>query len=420
VSRRLVIVGAGVVGLCAAYYARRAGFEVAVVERGGPEMLGASFGNAGMIVPSHVIPLAAPGMVGMALRWMWDDESPFYLRPRLDLDLMRWGVQFMRAANWRRVEAAAPLLRDLHLASRERYLELERELGGFGLATRGLLMLCATDEGLAEEGKAAEFARGLDVPADVISASAARELEPGIEMTIAGAVHYPLDAHLDPGALLAALRRCLKDQGVAIHWNSEVTGFEERGRELVAVKTGHADLPADEVVLAAGVWTGKLARGLGLRLPLQAGKGYSLTVPRPRQIPRMCMLLHEARMAVTPMGDALRFGGTMEIAGIDEGVSASRVRGIVKSVPRYFPAFEADDFEGIKPWAGIRPCSPDGLPFLGRSRRYDNLTVATGHAMMGVSLGPITGELVTDLLLGRRTAIDLGPLAPGRFCQEAR
>jgi D-amino-acid dehydrogenase len=419
-AKRVIVIGAGVVGLCVAYYARRAGLEVEVVERHGPEALGTSFGNAGMIVPSHIVPLAAPGMIGLGLRWMWNDESPFYVRPRPSLDLLAWGLRFMLAANGRHVKAAAPLLRDLHLASRERYLELSQELGGFGLETLGLLILCTTPEGLAEEGATARFAAERGIPAEVLSAAEARHCEPGIDMSIVGAVRYPLDAHLDPGALLVALRRRLGEDGVAIRWGTEVTGFEAHDRELVAVVTDGGRLPADEVVLAAGVWSGRVARQLGLRLPMQAGKGYSLTVPRPRQQPRMPMLLHEARMAVTPIGDSLRFGGTMELTGIDEGISPSRIRGIVRSVPEYFPAFEPADFEGVRPWVGLRPCSPDGLPFLGRSRRHDNLTVATGHAMMGLSLAPITGVITTDLLLRRRPAVDVTALAPDRFNGAAK
>ena len=148
------------------------------------------------------------------------------------------------------------------------------------------------------------------------------------------------------------------------------------------------DIDADEVVLCAGVWSAGLARQLGLRLPMQAGKGYSLTLKNPRQLPTICSIFTEARVAVTPMDGALRVGGTMEMAGINESVNPRRVHGIVRSVPAYYPEFREDDFAGIEPWHGLRPCSPDGLPYLGRTSRWDNLICATGHAMMGLSLGP--------------------------------
>jgi D-amino-acid dehydrogenase len=171
----------------------------------------------------------------------------------------------------------------------------------------------------------------------------------------------------------------------------------------------------DEFVLCGGSWSPGLAQGLHLSLPMQAGKGYSLTLAQPRSLPRICAILTEARVAVTPMGGALRFGGTMEIAGLDESINPVRVRGIVHSVPAYYPDFSEGDFANIQPWVGLRPCPPDGLPYLGRTARYDNLVIATGHAMMGLSLGPVTGQVVADLLCGERPAMDLRLLSPDRF-----
>jgi D-amino-acid dehydrogenase len=168
-------------------------------------------------------------------------------------------------------------------------------------------------------------------------------------------------------------------------------------------------------VLSAGSWSPQLARALGIKLPMQAGKGYSLTLPRPRQSPQFCAILTEARVAVTPMDGALRFAGTMEIAGLNEDITPARVRGIIDAVPRYYPDLERADFEGIQPWRGLRPCSPDGLPYLGRTARYSNLVVATGHAMMGITLGPITGSLAADILSGEKPGLDLALLSPDRY-----
>jgi len=172
---------------------------------------------------------------------------------------------------------------------------------------------------------------------------------------------------------------------------------------------------ADEFVLCGGSWTQALARQLRIRLPMQAGKGYSLTLPQPRQLPAICSIFHEARVAVTPMGGALRFGGTMEIDGMSEEINPVRVRGIINAVPKYFPDFTAKDFEGVQPWRGLRPCSPDGLPYVGRAARYSNLSIATGHAMMGLSLGPITGKLVAEIVSGEKPGIDIGMLSPDRY-----
>jgi D-amino-acid dehydrogenase len=414
VGREVLIVGGGIVGLCTAHYAAERGLRVTVVDRSGPADEGCSFGNAGMIVPSHMVPLAAPGMVALGLRYMLSPESPFYVRPRASADLLRWGALFWRSANARHVARAAPLLRDLHLASRACFEELARD-GDFGLVQRGLLMLCKTAHGLDEEARAADHARALGVPARVLTPAEAQALEPDLRLAVAGAVHYPLDCHLTPGRLMASLRESLVRASVRTIPNVTVTGWRVRNGGVEAVTTTAGDLTADEYVLAAGVWSSPVARDLGLQLPMQAGKGYSLTLPRPRRSPSLCAILSEARVAVTPMGDALRFGGTMELTGIDTTVDPARVRGIVKAVPRYFPDFEERDFDGLPAWCGLRPCSPDGLPYVGRTRRLRNLSVATGHSMMGVSLGPITGRLLADVLAGEAPSIDIAALGPDRF-----
>lgn len=414
VARDVLIVGGGVVGLFTARYAAERGLSVTVVERGGPADEGCSFGNAGMIVPSHVVPLAAPGMVSLGLRYLLSPESPFYVRPRASLDLLRWGARFWRAANARHVERSAPVLRDLHIASRACFEELAGTID-FGLVTRGLLMLCKTTHGLEEEARAADHARSLGVPATVLSAAEAQALEPGVRLDVAGAIHYPLDAHLTPGRLMASLRESLERSSVRMVWNASVTGWKTREGRVEAAVTTRGDLTADEYVLAAGVWSTPVARDLGLSLPMQAGKGYSLTLPAPRRLPHLCALLHEARVAVTPMGRALRVGGTMELTGIDTAVNPARVRGIVKAVPRYLPDFEVGDFDGLPAWVGLRPCSPDGLPYLGRTGRFRNLSVATGHSMMGVSLAPISGRLMAETLAGAPPSIDIEALSPDRY-----
>jgi len=412
----IVICGSGIIGLCAAYYLRLRGHEVTIVERGPEDRDGCSFGNAGMIVPSHFIPLAAPGMTALALKWMFDSKSPFYVRPRLSASLISWGVRFMRAANQAHVERSAPLIRDLSLASRALFEELAA-LGDddFGLTKRGLLMLCRSDDTLHEEAKIITRARELGVPAELVTPARAAELDPGVRMAIAGAVYFPLDCHLTPHRFMAKLQRLTSAAGVNFRWSTEITGWRAQGNRLVAALTAAGEIVADEFVLAGGSWSPATVRGLGLTLPMQAGKGYSLTLPRPRQLPHLCSIFTEARVAVTPMDGALRVGGTMELSGLDESIQANRVAGIVESVPRYFPDFKIEDFREPPVWRGLRPCAPDGLPYVGRFGRYPNLCAATGHAMMGLSLGPITGRLVAQLLSGEQPTINLAALSPDRF-----
>jgi D-amino-acid dehydrogenase len=414
--KSILILGGGVIGLCTAYYCAQRGYKVTILERGGADHDGCSFGNAGMIVPSHFIPLAAPGMVALGLKWMWNPESPFYIKPRLDWDLLSWGWKFYRAATPAHSATSAPLLRDLHLASRACFEELSAILpADFGLTKKGLLMLCKTQHALDEEAKTAEKARSLGLPAEVLDARQAAALEPHVRMTIAGAVYFPKDCHLDPSAFMAALQQALAQTGVQFVWETEAEGWRTQGSQIEAVRTSKGEFTAEEYVLAGGSWSSDVAGDLDLNLPLQAGKGYSLTLPHPHHLPQICAILTEARIAVTPMHGALRFGGTMEIAGLNEDINLRRVQGIIKAVPQYYPDFTPIDFVGIESWRGLRPCTPDGLPYLGRTARYRNLTIATGHAMMGLSLGPISGKLAAEMLAGEKPEIDLKGLDPDRY-----
>ncbi len=415
-AKQILVIGAGVVGLCVAYYAARKGHRVIVLERNPEERDGCSFGNAGLVVPSHFVPLAAPGMVALGLKWMWNPESPFYIRPRLSWGLLSWGAKFWRAASPEHVRRSAPLLRDLNLASRACFEEIAELAGNdFGLVKRGLLMLCRTPRALEEEGRLAEQAQRLGVPAEVLDAKQAAALEPNVRMTIAGAVYFPKDCHLSPARFMATLKRQLDQLGATFSWNTELTGWDLQGDRIAAAHTTRGDFTADEYVLCGGSWSASIARGLRLKLPMQAGKGYSLTLARPRQLPQLCAIFVEARLAATPLGQTLRFGGTMEIAGMSDEINPARVRGIIKSVPRYYPDFTPEDFAQIQPWRGLRPCSPDGLPYVGRAAGYTNLALATGHAMMGLSLGPITGKLIAELLSGEAPSIRIDALSPDRY-----
>ena len=423
-GRHVLVVGAGVVGLNAALELRRRGYEVTVVERDPAGHAAASHGNAGIVVPSHFVPLAAPGVVGQALRWMLDPTSPFYVRPRASLDLVRWGWRFVRSANAAHVRRAAPLLLALNLASRRRYEALVAELGvDVGFTPRGLLMLCHTERGLEEEARTAATAREMGLDARVLTTAALRALEPDAELDVVGAVHVAEDAHLDPGALMRALRARLERAGARFEDGAEVVGVRDRGGAVEAeVRRGAGPDPgarvttevADALILAAGSWSAALGRQLGLRLLLQPGKGYSLTIERPTQFLRTAAILVEARASATLVGGRYRIGGTMEIAGFDPRLNPARIEGIKRSAQRYFPRLSRAELDDATPWMGFRPVSPDGLPYLGRAPRHPRVVVATGHAMMGFSLGPVSGQLVAELVAGERTSVDIGPLDPGR------
>lgn len=416
-SRRIVVIGAGVIGLCTAYYCARRGFDVTVVERGEAARDGASYGNAGMIVPSHFTPLAAPGMVALGLKWMWNPASPFYIKPRLDAGLIDWAFKFWRAANPGHVRRAAPLIAKLSLDSRACFEELSA-LAGFGIGFKkdGLVMLCQTRHALDEEAQTAAKARTLGLRAEVLDAKQTALLNPGATTAVAGSVFFPLDCHVNPARFLASLQRELERIGVKFRWATEAVDLRiEKRRLRTLVLAGGEEIEADEFVLCGGTWSPDLVAKLGLRLPMQAGKGYSLTLQNPRRQLIVPSILTEARVAVTPMGDTLRVGGTMEVAGRDTGINPIRVRGIIDSFCRYFPDYSPADFDAVTPWSGLRPCSPDGMPYIGRTAKFDNLSIAAGHAMMGLSLGPITGKMMADTLAGETPANASPLLSPDRY-----
>ena len=411
----ILIVGGGVIGLCCGWYLSQAGRTVTILDRDPLRSESCSDKNAGMVVPSHFIPLAAPGVISQGLKWMLNPKSPFYLRPRFDPALWSWCWKFFRHANAQHVNDTKQLLADFSLESRRLFLELADELK-FDLATRGLMMLCRTEAGLEDEAKVAAMAKEVGVEAEVCDAARVRELDPNVQMDVAGAVWFAQDCHLDPLDFLNALRDGIRAKGGRFI-DDECTGFERQGNHLTGIHTTDGEThTAEHLIVAVGAWTPELARELDLRIPMQGGKGYSLTLRNPAELPRLCSLLKEARVAVTPMGGKLRVGGTMEICGTDLSINRTRLQGIIEGFCQFFPAFSPGDFASIEPWSGLRPCTPDGLPCIGPIPGLQNATVATGHNMLGLSLGPVTGKLVASQIIGQSSpSFDAPRLAAGRF-----
>ena len=416
-SKSVIVCGGGIVGLSCAYSLAREGFLVTLVERNGADRDHCALGSAGYISPSHLIPLASPGMVWQGLKWMTNSRSPFYVKPRLDGDFLRWSWLFWRASNASRVRRAAPILRDLCLGSRRLYEELDDVTGSaFELKKEGLLDLCKTQKALDDKAHGlARIANEFGVEARVLDARQTAALEPGTRIDVMGSVYFPIDAHLTPWRFAKALTELLVKMGVQFRWNTSVVGWRVFGGRITAVQTTAGDLLADEFVLTGGSWSPSMLSDLRIRLPMQAGKGYNLTLPKPRFKLTKSLIFAERRIAITPMGDTLRFGGTMELSGINSIVRPERVRQIIDSVPHYFPEFGPQDFAGIEPWHGLRPVSPDGLPYIGRFNSYDNLTAACGHAMLGLTMAPITGQLVSEILSNRKPSIALALLDPNRY-----
>ncbi len=409
----VLVIGAGVVGVSAAYALAVRGRRVAVIDAG-PIGAGSSYGNAGLIVPSHSLPLAVPGVIGQGLRWMFDPESPFYIRPRLDRALFSWLLKFRAAATEARARRAVPVLGGLLRASRGIYDEWA-SLTGMECAfeAKGVLYLYRTAKGLAEGRHEMEMMAEAGLHPRFLNGGEVRDLVPQVRSGMAGGINVPEDAHLEPHSFVLGLARQAKRGGAAFFDNAEAIGFETSGRKITAVRTTRGDIHPNQVVLATGAWTPAVARDLDLRIPIEAAKGYSLTFRRPDPCPALPVILQEAKVAVTPMGPILRFAGTLEMAGMDLSINSRRVGAIRRAPAGYLEGM--DDLELLEIWRGLRPCTPDGLPILGAGGKWENLILAAGHAMIGMSLGPVTGEIVAQLACGETPDFDLDLLAPGRF-----
>ncbi len=409
------IIGGGINGLFSAYYLQKAGYQVTVLDQGDLSD-GCSFGNAGMIVPSHIVPLAAPGMVAKGLRWMLRSDSPFYLRPRINGALARWAWLFFQNSTIGNVEKAVPLLRDLSLLSKSLYQDFHRENHfDFEWHEKGLLMLYQTAGIEHEEMEGAALANHSGIEAHVLTGREIQDLNPGAKVEVRGGVFFPGDAHVNPNKLMAGLKKYLEANGVIFLSRQEVKSFETQSKRVTGVVTAQENLVFDEIVLTAGAWSAQLAAKLGMALPLQGGKGYSFLLKGQGPLVTIPSILLEARATATPMGGDLRCAGTMEIAGLDLSVNMNRVRGIVNGINRFYPETNMALPEKTAVWSGLRPCSPDGLPFIGRLPPWENVTLATGHGMMGLSLGAATGKLVSELVMRESESIPIDGFNPSRF-----
>lgn len=414
-SKHVVVIGSGIVGLCAADSLLRRGFRVTVLERDPTPGNGCSYGNGGLIVPSHFEPLATPGMIMTGIRMLRSKESPFGFQGIPSLQVAGWVARFMKAANKTQVARSAPILRDMNLASRALYEARFTDVDA-GYERKGELMICRTAQGLESEANLAKEANHLGLKTEVLDREGLSQFETGIEIDAAGAVYFEDDAHLTPPLFMPSLRARLVAAGVTIRDGAEVTGFRTKDGHIEAATLVDGEETGDEFVLASGSWTGQLAAKLGLRLPLMAGKGYGFTVKNPPAMPKYPAILVDGRVAVTPMKDGLRFVGTMELGPPGPIThNEARVRGMRKSIAESYPSFKNVDLSSVPVWSGLRPCPPDGMPYIGRAPRLTNAIIATGHGMMGMSLGPISGELVAQIATRETPSIPLDLLSPDRY-----
>jgi D-amino-acid dehydrogenase len=419
-SGRVIVVGGGVIGAACAYYLSKTGWSVQVIDQGEFGM-GCSHGNCGFICPSHVLPLAEPGAVGRALRSMLHRDSAVYIKPRFDPALWSWLWRFARRCNLRDMMAAGRAIHALLRSSRSLYDHLMRdEPFDCEWQTKGVLFVLRTSQGMEHFARTVELLRdSFQVPTESFDGGALVKLEPALKPGLAGGWWFPSDAHLRPDRLMASWKRVLQSRGVIVQERCALQRFlGERGRAIAALTT-QGQLAADAFVLAAGALTRLLDRGLGCRLPIQPGKGYSITMPRPAQCPERPIIFEEHRVAVTPMQSGYRLGSTMEFAGYDATLNRRRLDLLRRAARHYLREPETEPVQ--EEWFGWRPMTPDGVPVISRSPALENVVIAAGHNMLGVAMSPATGKLVAEMLSGGPTHIDPAPYAASRFadCHEA-
>ncbi len=433
----VTIIGGGIIGLSTAYYLQQEGWEVTILDRGdGTD--GCSFGNMGYLSPSHFAPLAQPGVISQGILWMFKQKSPFYVRPALNGDLIDWGLKFVRACNAGHVQRSARPMAELLLLSRD--LTAAWEQGGemrFEYEQKGCINYFQTAKYEQGELENVRLGHELGLIIDVLDRAQCQALEPELPPDVRGGAWYKDDAILYPNELMRQLSSLLQKRGVKIIHNAEVVGFQKEKGKITSLQYESTHHPSthqitnhcsDLVVLAAGSWSKPLAKMAGESLPMMPGKGYSMTVDVTHQSLRYPCILLEAKVAISPWANRLRIGSTMEIGAINDQILFPRVQGILEAVPRFFPGYASDPaFQELanldtlkqkmreKIWFGYRPLSADGLPYIGFAKKTENLMIATGHAMLGLSMAAATGKLVSEMASGKSTSIEAEAFDPRRY-----
>lgn len=412
-SRNVIVIGGGVIGLCSAYYLQKEGHQVTIIDQSNLDV-GASYVNAGYLTPSHIIPLSAPGVMKQGLKWMFNPSSPLYIKPRLELDFLKWIWAFNKSCNASHVKKSTSVIKDISLLSQELFDDIKKsENFTFHYDKKGLLMLCQTEKMLKNELKITKLVKEEGIEAKIINTDELKQLEPNVEINAIGASYFKSDHHTTPNEFMKEMKVYLKELGVQFFKNEKVKDLELKDGEIQSIITDKQKLNADEFVLAAGSWSSLLSKKLGLKLLLQAGKGYRINTANPTGI-TIPAIMAESKVAVTPMHGFTRFAGTMEIAGINQNINKVRVDAIANAATRYYPNIKLTEHEKDKAACGLRPVSPDGLPYIGKSKKCNNLTIATGHAMMGWSMATATGKLVSEIISEQKPTLNLDPFHPDR------
>jgi D-amino-acid dehydrogenase len=412
----VLIVGGGLIGMASAWYLARDGWRITVIDRG--RIGGAcSFGNCGLVCPSHVLPLTEPAALRGALKALVTPDGPFRIKPRFDPALWKWLARFALRCNTVDMLDAARAIQPLLISS---MMEYEQLIGQEGLQCewqkKGLLFAYASTGALDSYDETNRIlAEAFDEPATKLDAAGACQLEPALKKSVAGAWYYEHDAHLRPDRLVQSWRTRLEEQGVQFVEECELldlrgaAGSSGAAGAAVSAQTSRGDLSADRFLIATGAWTTRFGQLIGHVVPIEPGKGYSLTLSLPQGAPRIPLIFPEHRVAVTPLESGLRLGSIMEFAGYDESVRPERLQLLRSGAAPYLDLPETLGEPIMEPWFGWRPMTYDSLPIIDRAPRWENVWVAAGHNMLGLSMAPATGRLVSELFADRQPHLDVYP-----------
>jgi len=413
---RVLVVGGGVIGLCTAYYLTRAGAQVLLLER--DEIgSGASSGNAGAVAPGHG-PMARPGRILQALKWMGDPTSPLYLPPRWQPRLWRWLWKFNSYCTEEHVHRSMKVLGPLGHIGRHLFEELvQEEQLDCHFQPNGYYEVYRTQEGFDGAQTEIPLQRDHGYDTQALPGPALEEMEPALRSGTAGGLFFPEAATLDPGRFLSELARAAVDRGMELRTGAKVVEVVSKGRSVSGVRLEDGEVVQGNVaVLSTGAYSLDLARAGGLHMPIQPAKGYHRDLPAGdggiRQL-NLTMMLGERYVFCTPMGDFLRLAGTLELSGLNHKILQRRLENLTDSAGRYLDGLEGG--RSRDDWVGLRPVTPDGLPVVGPAPGLDGLFVANGHAMLGLTLGPVTGKLLAEWIVRGAPSEDLSALVPDRF-----
>ena len=409
----VLILGGGVIGLACAYELLRQGRNVTILDQG-EVGCGSSHGNCGTLTPSHAMPLAMPGVISTALRWLLKRDAPLRIKPRFDPALLRWLESFRRRCNWKDFSAVTAVKAPLLMRSNALIAEwVACEKLDCEYEAIGTLHVYRDRKTLEEASWYSRTLAEVGIPVERLDGEQIEAMEPALKPGVVGGYFNPADAQLRPDRFAAELARVVRERGGQIEEHARIDGISvERGR-ITHVRTSRGDYSANEVVFALGAWSPALARTIGLRLPIQPGKGYSITYSRPAMCPRLPLTLKEDSVCVTAWGSGFRLGSTMEFAGYDSSLNRTRLDALRRAAARYL--HEPEGSELHEEWYGWRPMTPDDLPILGRVAGIDNLCMATGHGMLGMTMSAVTGVLVSEIIAGEKPSFDLAPFELARF-----